>query len=77
MEILILWIIFTILVVGYAGRRGRSRFIAFVLSLLLSPIIGLLIYAVLGESRRGLERRILKEERLRMDARRSLAGIKS
>ena len=79
MEILIvlLWIVFMILTVKMASRRGRSRFIAIILALLLSPLIGMLIYAAIGESRRGTERRILAEERARIEARRKLEAVRA
>lgn len=42
----ILWLLFAILVGVYGRRHGSSFFIYFLLSVLLSPLIGLLIALV-------------------------------
>lgn len=60
MEIIALWLIFTILVALYARSKGRSGFIAFIVSLLLSPLIGFLIYAVLPALTSEVEKRYVK-----------------
>jgi len=40
MEIIIGWIILSIVVAVYASKKGRSGFLYFLLSILLSPLIG-------------------------------------
>jgi hypothetical protein len=51
MTIFLFWVIFSILVSVYAGKKGRSGGGFFLLSLLLSPLIGFLI-ALLVQPRR-------------------------
>ena len=43
---LVLWLILCFAVVVYAGRKGRSQVSFFVISLLLSPLVGFLLVAV-------------------------------
>ena len=50
----ILWILFSIFVGIAASGRGRSGFGYFLLSLLLSPIIGLIIVLVAGPNRQKI-----------------------
>lgn len=45
MEIVFFWLLFSIAVGVYAGNKGRSGFGFFVLSILVSPIIGF-IFAI-------------------------------
>lgn len=47
MEIVIIWFVLSILVGLYAGSRGRGSGNWFVVSLLLSPLIGLIFVAAL------------------------------
>ena len=51
----VLWIGFAILVGAYANSKGRSGFGYFVLSLLLSPLVGLIIVAVAGPIQKNVE----------------------
>ena len=44
-----IWILFAVLVGAYAGNNGRSFGLYFLLSLLLSPLIGFIIAAVSGK----------------------------
>ena len=46
MEIFVFWFLFSLLAAYVAGNKGRSAFGFFLLSLILSPLIGL-IFAVL------------------------------
>ena len=56
MDILIFWIGLSIFVGYFASKhRGRSGFGWFVLSLIVSPLIGVLILLLLGENREKLE----------------------
>jgi hypothetical protein len=47
MELILLWVVFAVVVGIAAGVRGRSGFGWFILSLLLSPLIGLILVLVL------------------------------
>lgn len=51
MEFVILFIVFGIIVWAIAKSKGRSGIGYFSLSLLLSPIIGLVVLLVLGEKK--------------------------
>lgn len=51
----ILWIGFSILVGAYAGSKGRSVFGYFALSLLISPLIGLIVVAVISPVQKQVE----------------------
>ncbi len=55
MAIFLFWIIFPILVGSYANTRGRSFFGYFLLSLFLSPLIGLLVLLILGPNTDAVE----------------------
>lgn len=46
MELLLFWFLFAGIVAAYASSKGRSGFGYFILSLLLSPLIGFLVAAV-------------------------------
>jgi hypothetical protein len=48
MEVLIVWLVLSVLVGVWAGGRGRSGFGYFALSIVLSPLIGFLIVAATG-----------------------------
>lgn len=48
MEVVFFWFFFSVLVGVWASGRGRSGFGYFVLSMLLSPLLGFLIVAVAG-----------------------------
>ncbi len=45
MEIFLFWFLFSVAVGIYAGNKGRSGFGFFLLSILLSPLLGLLFAA--------------------------------
>lgn len=75
MEIIALWLIFSILVWIYASKRGRDGFLAFVLAIFLSPVVAFVLYAVLGESKKARGKRIYEEERLRAEARSNFARV--
>ena len=47
MDIVIFWIILSIIAGVFAGTKGRSGFGWFLISCLLSPVIGLLLIAIL------------------------------
>ena len=51
MEVFILWLGVSILVGFIASGKGRSGFGWFVISVLLSPIIGLIGIAIAGEKK--------------------------
>jgi hypothetical protein len=47
----VLWVLFSALVAAYASGKGRSGGLYFLISLLLSPVIGFVIAAVASEER--------------------------
>lgn len=53
MEIFIIWIVLSALVAHVAAKKGRSEVGYFFLSLLLSPIIGLIAILVAGDNEEG------------------------
>jgi uncharacterized membrane protein YiaA len=57
---LFVWLLLAILIGVWAANRGRSGFGYFVLALLLSPLIGFIIVAVIGPSRDAVEARQLE-----------------
>lgn len=73
MEFVLIWVIFSPLVAVYARRNGRSGVLAFLLAIILSPLLAFLIYALRGESRKAKTRRLVDEERIRAEARKSLS----
>lgn len=48
------WLIFAILVGAYASGKGKSGFFYFILSIILSPLLGFLIALVSGNNEDGL-----------------------
>lgn len=73
MEIFILWLVFAGLVGALASSRGRSGFGFFLLSVLLSPLVGLVIVLVirnLAEDERRDEERRREEQRKEFDRKR-------
>lgn len=52
MEILLFWIIFAVVVGIAASNRGRSGFGWFLLSILLSPLLGLILVLVLPDQKK-------------------------
>lgn len=48
MEVLAVWLLLAFVVALLWGAKGRSMFWGFVLSALLSPVAGLLIWLLLG-----------------------------
>lgn len=49
------WLIFSFLVATWASSKGRSWFGYFVLSLLLSPLVGAIVVAIAGQNKPALE----------------------
>ena len=60
MEIVFLWFILAALVGWYAAKRGRTGVGYFLLSLLLSPLIGFLIVLIAGPNDAALEKEKLE-----------------
>lgn len=54
MEIVIFWVIFALVVSFIAINKGRSGMGFFILSILLSPLLGLIIVLILGVNEEGL-----------------------
>jgi phosphate/sulfate permease len=54
MPIFFFWIIFAILVGAYAGNKGRSGVGFFFLSLLISPLVGFLIAALVKANKEAI-----------------------
>lgn len=69
MEFVLIWIALAAGVGVFASRNGRVGFIAFLWSILLSPLIGFIIYAAMGENEKSKVDRIYEEERIRAEAR--------
>jgi hypothetical protein len=57
MEILILWLFLSIVAGIIAGNKGRSGLGFFLLSVLLSPLIGIIAALVAGENRAKVEQK--------------------
>jgi len=55
MEIFILWLFLSIVAGIIASNKGRSGFGFFLLSVLLSPLIGIIAALVAGENRANVE----------------------
>ena len=55
MHIFLLWIIFALLVGAYASTRGRSFAGFLLLSLVLSPLIGLVVLLIVGPNTEKIE----------------------
>ena len=73
MEIFIPWLIFAMLVGALAASRGRSFFGFFLLSALLSPLVGLIVVLVirnLDAEKRQAEENQRAEERKEFDRKR-------
>ena len=47
---LIVWIVFSFIVMSYASSKGRSGCGWFIFSIMFSPLIGFIIVAILGET---------------------------
>lgn len=47
---LIVWIVFSFMVMSYASSKGRSGCGWFIFSIMFSPLIGFIIVAILGET---------------------------
>ena len=60
MEIALLWIIFSILVAAFANSRGLSGFLYFFIALLLSPIIGFIIAAIVKPNTEELDKKAIE-----------------
>lgn len=50
-----LWLLFSAIVAGFASEKGRSAFVFFVLSIVLSPIIAVIILLFLGDNDKVIE----------------------
>jgi hypothetical protein len=57
MELFFFWLIFAVLVGVFASKRGRSGFGYFILSVVLSPLIGFLIALVAGKKDHVIEQK--------------------
>lgn len=57
MELFLFWMIFAMLVGVWASSKGQSGFVAFLVSLILSPLIGALIVAIRPAKSDRLEQR--------------------
>jgi hypothetical protein len=70
MELFLFWFILSIVVGVFAGSKNRSGFGWFVLSLFISPIITLILLAILprrGSAPQSLEGKLREVERLKVD----------
>ena len=55
MGIFLGWIVFSILVGYVASRKGRSGVLYFFLSIIISPLLGILLVLALGENKEAIE----------------------
>ncbi|WP_428086346.1 zinc ribbon domain-containing protein [Candidatus Thioglobus sp.] len=55
MEIFVLWLFLSIIAGVIASNKGRSGFGFFLLSVILSPLIGIIAALVAGENRNNVE----------------------
>lgn len=60
--IFVTWLIFAILVAVYANGKGKSGFLYFILSVILSPLIGFLIAVISGDNEDGLVEQGIKRK---------------
>jgi hypothetical protein len=65
MHIFLLWIIFALLVGAYANTRGRSFAGFFLVSMVLSPLIGLLALLIVGTNMEKIEHEQIHRGELR------------
>jgi MFS family permease len=63
--VLVAFVALCMIPVSMAKKRGRSQFGWFLISFFLSPILGVIILACLGETDEKRRWRILEEEELR------------
>ena len=61
----LIWLLFCYIVGRAAANRGRSFFVFFIISLILSPLIGFIIVLVLGENRNIRRDRIYEEAEIK------------
>lgn len=65
MSIVFAWFIFAILVGAWASSKGRSGFGYFLVSVLLSPLIGAIMVAIAGENKPKIEAEAVKSGDMR------------
>ena len=70
--IFVLWLVFCWVAGSIAEKRGRSFYGFFIVSLFISPLMGILIALLLGETEKHKIGRIECEERMRAEVRRKL-----
>lgn len=63
--IFVVYIAFCMIPVGLAKKHGRSQFGWFFLSFLVSPLLGLIILACLGETEEKRKERVIEDAELR------------
>jgi len=66
LAIIVFFVLLSIIVVKMANKRGRSAFGWFFFSLLISPFLGMIFLALLGETEQRRRDRIIEEEELRL-----------
>jgi hypothetical protein len=65
MELLFVWVLFSVLVGVFWGSKSRSSIGGFVVSLLLSPLVGLVIGLCLSPNTAARERRAVQDGELK------------
>ena len=58
MELVLIWVIFSVLVGVFASTTGHSFFVGFTLSLILSPIIMGIFYLIVGAKQWSEQRKL-------------------
>jgi cytosine/uracil/thiamine/allantoin permease len=62
MELFVAWIVLSLLVALWNHTRGHSFAVGFLLSALLSPVIGIIVVAVTKANKAKLQQRELKRD---------------
>ena len=65
LTVIVIFIVLLCLVPGMAKKRGRSGFGWFVLSLLFSPLLSIILLALLGDTDEKRRQKVIEEEKLR------------
>ena len=65
MVYVIIWIVFALMVGAINSGRGNSFFVGFLLSVILSPLLGLIIVVCTKKNEAVLEKRMIKSGKMK------------
>lgn len=65
MEVVILWIIFSFVAAAIASRKGRGAGMPFLLSLILSPLVGIAVALVMKPDQSTLEKQQVEDGQMK------------